>query len=344
MPQPPASAQPTVNLASSEAEAWSRYWDKGLLHACASSFANNHGGAIASFWREQLLKHSKPEQQVIDFGCGNGPIAMLLHDELSEAPRYLGVDHAELRPQWLARLRSEQRARIRFLAPQDFRHLPFEADSADWLVSQFGAEYGDLPLVLPEALRVLKPSGTLLWLIHHEDSLIVGQAKEESAHIDFLRGEGGLLELATALTEPFAMAKRARVVRQLNSNKQLIALRDRYNLCLDDLADRCGKSLVPDILLDTRDWVSQILQGSRSEGAKAAKQRLVELDSLLADSKERLRQLCKVAQSETSIRSALASVTSAASAGTAGALNFELKPLHEASATLAWTLKLAKSN
>jgi len=344
MPQPPASAQPTVKLASSEAEAWSRYWDKGLLHACASSFADNHGGAIASFWREQLLKHSKPEQQVIDFGCGNGPIAMLLHDELSEAPRYLGIDYAELRPQWLARLRSEQRARIRFLAPQDFRHLPFEADSADWLVSQFGAEYGDLPLVLPEALRVLKPSGTLLWLIHHEDSLIVGQAQEESAHIDFLRGEGGLIDLATALTEPLAMANRARVVRQLNSNKQLIALRDRYNLCLDNLADRCGKSLVPDILLDTRDWVSQILQGSRSEGAKVAKTRLVELDSLLADSKERLRQLCKVAQSETSIRSALASVTSAASAGTAGTLNFELKPLHEASATLAWTLKLAKSN
>jgi len=153
-----------------------------------------------------------------------------------------------------------------------------------------------------------------------------------------------LIELATGLTEPFAMAKRARVVRQLNNNKQVIALRDRYNLCLDDLADRCSKCLVPDILLDTRDWVSQILQGSRHEGAKAAKQRLVELDSLLADSKERLRQLCKVAQSETSMRGALASVTNAGSAGTASALNFELRQLQEASATLAWTLKLAKSN
>jgi 16S rRNA G1207 methylase RsmC len=79
-----------MSLGSREAEAWSRYWDKGLLHACAGSFANNHGGAIANFWREQLLKHCKPEQQVIDFGCGNGPIAMLLHDELSDAPRYLG--------------------------------------------------------------------------------------------------------------------------------------------------------------------------------------------------------------------------------------------------------------
>ncbi|NBU00792.1 MAG: class I SAM-dependent methyltransferase [Betaproteobacteria bacterium] len=156
-----------------EREAWSRYWNKGLLHACASSFSSSYGGAIATFWQDQLIRYCNADQQIIDFGCGNGPIAMLLCEGLQDLPRYLGIDYAELAPQWLNRLHEQQRTQIRFLSPQDFRNLPIEDNAADWLVSQFGAEYGGLQAALSEALRVLKPGGRLLWMVHHHDSIIV---------------------------------------------------------------------------------------------------------------------------------------------------------------------------
>lgn len=320
-----------------EREAWSRYWNKGLLHACASSFSSSYGGAIATFWQDQLIRYCNADQQIIDFGCGNGPIAMLLCEGLQDLPRYLGIDYAELAPQWLNRLHEQQRTQIRFLSPQDFRNLPIEDNAADWLVSQFGAEYGGLQAALSEALRVLKPGGRLLWMVHHHDSIIVRQAAEESGHIDFLCQPGGLIDLASKLLDPFSRATSAQAVRRLNANKRNIELRENYNVCLDLLSDRCASSHVPAILLDSRDWVSAIVQGSRTEGAKAAQQRLGELSGLLSDSKERLRQLRIAAQNEASMQHLFEPANASLAID---AMQREI--LYQGDEIIAWCLALSK--
>ena len=287
---------------SQACQAWSRYWLRGILESCAGSVEGSDSDSLVDFWKKNLLTVCSPDQVIVDFGCGNGPIAKLLANKLHESPSYIGIDYAELSPQWVQMLESKQKEKIRFLKGQDCRNPAIQPGTADWLVSQFGAEYAGLFEAVSAGFKILKPKGKLHWIIHHRDSLILRRAQEETKHIDFLRQENGLFELAESLIEPFASAASASKARQLNRNKHIRKQRDQYNQALDLLADRCATSSSPDLLLEARDWISQILQRSRIEGAANAKKRLIELDSLLSDSKERLRQLDAVAQTPATLR------------------------------------------
>ena len=63
----------------------------------------------------------------------------------------------------------------RFDGKVDLASLPFENDVFDGITSQFGIEYADRDAAIAEAVRVLKPFGRGLFLMHHAKSSI-GQA------------------------------------------------------------------------------------------------------------------------------------------------------------------------
>ena len=55
----------------------------------------------------------------------------------------------------------------------DCTHLPFNDNEFDLVVSQFGIEYADLDIAIPESLRVLKVNGSFSIVIHHEHSMVI---------------------------------------------------------------------------------------------------------------------------------------------------------------------------
>ena len=59
--------------------------------------------------------------------------------------------------------------------------LPFEDDSFDGAVSQFGFEYGDVVAGAAEMLRVVKKDGVIALMVHRGDGPIHGRDRDRVA-------------------------------------------------------------------------------------------------------------------------------------------------------------------
>jgi ubiquinone/menaquinone biosynthesis C-methylase UbiE len=156
---------------------WSAYWQQAdtLNSFAEGQAASGYHGELADFWQQQLAT-LPPSATLIDLGTGNGALALLLAEQKQQQAtnwRILAVDAADIQPQ---RLIASQPALatpfqlIRFLGHTRIEQLPCANASIDLLVSQFAFEYSDLSASLQEALRVLKPSGRLVAVMHSADT------------------------------------------------------------------------------------------------------------------------------------------------------------------------------
>ncbi len=122
------------------------------------------------FWRnhiEGILEEApRPAERILDLGCGPGNSTFVLAAKFGPEVKVVGVDISEKMLQRAeknaGRLPSEFRRRLEFVRA-DASELPFPADHFDLA---FGHSFlylvTDRKAVLSEALRVLKPGGTLM--------------------------------------------------------------------------------------------------------------------------------------------------------------------------------------
>jgi ubiquinone/menaquinone biosynthesis C-methylase UbiE len=100
---------------------------------------------------------------------------------------------------------------VEFIPNIDITKLPFKPCMFDAITSQFGLEYSALGLSTRELVRVLKPKGQFLFIMHHQDSEVVTPARSKVKEFDllfksdllarfesFLNGDICLQELNTA--------------------------------------------------------------------------------------------------------------------------------------------------
>jgi SAM-dependent methyltransferase len=108
----------------------------------------------------RLVRHAgiQPGQRVLDVACGTGVVSV------TAARLGAQVTGLDLTPELLAVAR--ENARIAAVAIEwhegDVEQLPFETDTFDVVVSQFGHMFAPRPEVaIAEMLRVLKPEGVI---------------------------------------------------------------------------------------------------------------------------------------------------------------------------------------
>lgn len=116
--------------------------------------------AITTVSAARLVKHAgiRTGQRVLDVGCGTG-VAAVTAAKLGA--RVTGLD---LTPELLVEAR--ENARIAMVEIEwhegDAEKLPFDANTFDLVISQFGHMFAPRPEVaIGEMLRVLKPGGTI---------------------------------------------------------------------------------------------------------------------------------------------------------------------------------------
>jgi len=108
----------------------------------------------------QLVKFAGVQsgQKVLDVACGTGVVAV------TAARRGAKVTALDLTPELLARARENaEMAQVSVEWHEgDVEQLPFEKDTFDVVVSQYGHMFAPRPgVALSEMLRVLKPGGTI---------------------------------------------------------------------------------------------------------------------------------------------------------------------------------------
>lgn len=250
---------------SARRAAWSAYWATGGLHSCVGSFDGNYGGAIAGFWRGVFARLPATPVRAIDLATGNGAIPLMLWEQRG-SPGGLSVDAVDLAQVAPAWHEPGKHAGIRFHAGVAMEALPFEDASFDLVTSQYGFEYARREEALAEALRVLKPGGSLALVMHHAGSVLVQVGRAELAHQDHLMAPHGLLDCAAAVIPWFAQARRGVDPGRF---PEAVAARAGYNVAIERLLARIAVVPAPDLLVETRDWTNQLLASVGTDPAPA---------------------------------------------------------------------------
>ncbi|WP_372763243.1 class I SAM-dependent methyltransferase, partial [Pseudoalteromonas sp.] len=163
---------------------WDHYWDSTNR---LSSFGDaetelGYPEEILTFW-ENYIRSKNNGCSYLDLATGKGALAIWLQSVLTKHHlngTVAGCDLANIAPSKITSNAAELNAAI---ATIDFKFntsleaLPYENNSFDVLVSQFGFEYSDWSKSLPEALRVLKNQGEIILMMHHPHSLITNDCK-----------------------------------------------------------------------------------------------------------------------------------------------------------------------
>jgi len=301
----------------SRSEVWSRYWARGALHSCATSFE--------SFW-QPIFSALPVDSQLLDIGCGNAPLAQLLCQR-KKIPQYLGIDLARPQPGWLESVTASQRARIFLQGGTPAEQLPCASASIDLVISQYGIEYSDLSRSLPELLRVLKPDGKIALVVHHQDSLPVRNARHELTHLDHLEAPAGLLALAAPMLACVALLGQPGGLERLRADPQALQIRRAYDRALALLDQRVSDGVAPDLLLEVRNHIVGWIAEAPRLGAERGGLQIARLRADLVDLRLRLQELIAAAQDERGIQKMATS------------LGADYAALHEQGELFGWSVQ-----
>jgi SAM-dependent methyltransferase len=256
------------NSGRARSEAWSNYWKSGALHSCISSYSGNYGGAIAEFW-SSVFGRLHEGSNVLDIATGNGALPKFLLDGFPDRfARVDAVDYSTVAPAWHDPVKA---GRITFHPNVEMERLPFEDRRFDAVVSQYGLEYGRRQESLEECLRVAKESAIFAFILHHADGILVRVAEQEVAHIDRLLTSDGLVSAAIRIV-PWLEATRKDP--SVGSDAEALKCRASYNESMSQLAEAIGASDVPDLLLESRERVHELVASARTIGAETVLEKL----------------------------------------------------------------------
>ncbi|MBB1440896.1 class I SAM-dependent methyltransferase [Shewanella sp. SG41-4] len=155
---------------------WSEHWQQGHTTSFGEALSGNYEGVLKSIW-EPVFNSLTDDFFVVDVGTGNGSLPLLLSDVLSTSEltgKVTGVDLADVH---LAKPVSQisNNIDISLMSNTCSENLPFESNTVDLYISQFGFEYSNVEKSLNEAVRVLKDNGQFVIVCHHNRSMILNR-------------------------------------------------------------------------------------------------------------------------------------------------------------------------
>jgi len=168
---------------------WQDYWQQGQLACClAVDLRAGYDGVLGKAWAT-FFETLADDATILDVCTGNGGAAILAAKAARSLGRtfdILGADLAAIEPMAYVRTEPDLMRSIRFEGGVDAAALPYENNSFDAVISQFGIEYAGLRRAGAEAARVLKSGGRLRFVVHATRGIAEEGARTELALVPTL--------------------------------------------------------------------------------------------------------------------------------------------------------------
>lgn len=174
---------------------WRDFWQMDRPESCMA--ANPATRQQIADWWQTCFRELENGARVLDVATGNGIV--LRHAAaaaVDTGKRYslVGIDLARIDPhRHLSDVPDDFRT-VEFHGGVSTEKLPFDDESFDVVVSQYGLEYAALDEALAQVGRVLRPGGELRALCHSPDSEVVIQNLDDVEQVDLLLARGGVIE------------------------------------------------------------------------------------------------------------------------------------------------------
>ncbi|MEX2495268.1 MAG: class I SAM-dependent methyltransferase [Woeseia sp.] len=150
---------------------WSAFWRSDQPRSCRSEAGDDAANALDGRWR-RFLRKLDDGARLLDLATGNGILAHLAATESGLRDTgfdVVAVDAANIDPANFVTSAATLLRKVRFHAETRLEELPFADSEFDAVVSQYGIEYSDTSRSVGEAIRVLRPGGSLCFLVHASD-------------------------------------------------------------------------------------------------------------------------------------------------------------------------------
>ena len=202
-----------------DTDAWSLYWQNNHQESCITPCNETDSTILIDIWQNFALD-LKPNFELLDLATGNGSVARRLIS-FNKHLKVTAVDQASIDPTKYVD-DNILLDNIQFVADVNIEKLPFEQNIFDAVTSQFGLEYSNLSLSIPELVRVLKQAGRFLFIMHHADSEVVGPAKLKVKEFNLIFESNLLHDFELFLSNNLSLEELNKTGEKLLNNPELI--------------------------------------------------------------------------------------------------------------------------
>jgi ubiquinone/menaquinone biosynthesis C-methylase UbiE len=247
-----------------EVSIWNEYWHFDRLSSFEAAGETNYRGDVADGWTGFF--GSLPNgSSILDLCTGNGAIAMMAAEEGRRGAkdfRIVAVDAADINPYLYVTKHRSELAAIDFRPATPVESLPWPTASFDAVVSQYGIEYSDLRLSIPELARVIAPTGKARLILHAAEGEVVQRSKRAIAEIDFLLREIDLAGKAQHCLRAVAKIER-NMDRSASAEGAARDSLDAFRTALHQTHQRIATASDPEILKNSGKMLDELFQRRR---------------------------------------------------------------------------------
>lgn len=151
---------------------WTYFWQKGAKASFLDDRSRLQTYQMRKFWFERM-DETDVKQPIVDVGTGNGIVVQWLTEYAEEKGKKLdvtGIDSAQINP---------PNKSLKLSGETDYEQFSLSGNKkVGVFVSHFGIEYGDLDSGLINLSSQLKRGGSLVALVHSEESVIYKKSLE----------------------------------------------------------------------------------------------------------------------------------------------------------------------
>jgi SAM-dependent methyltransferase len=270
-------------------DAWSNYWASGKTSTFGGLDDLASGQSLVELWGSYLGPISPGH--VLDVGCGNGSLGQIilqLAQQQISPIKVTGIDSAIL-PQL-----DHGTADLTLMGGTAVETLPFEAETFELIVSQFGFEYAAIDEALGEIYRTLKPSGKVLVIGHHRSSWVCRDSFDVIRQMKEAEDSALLISVERLLTRLNELKIAGQSPAQDETAEKLRAL---VNGTVKELEDSAKKHSNPGFTIQFLNSVMTLFKQGKGD-LEAHRDHLKEMSRSLFEYRERLDSQKNVARDD----------------------------------------------
>ncbi len=296
------------NESSPGTEHWDRYWAHGFVTSCATAFKGNYEGNVRGLW-EDFFATLEPQSKILDIGTGNGAIAIIATEtgkRQKKAFTVHGVDQAKINPAAILAQRPALLGDITFHSQTPAEKTPFPDGYFQAVAGQYALEYTPVEATIAELGRITAPGARGLFVIHHDDSIVLTVTREELGTARMLLSEGDLFERTRDVVRSVAPANTPEKKQALMRDTLAQQRSDAFNRAAALVNDALRVTTQPEMLQTALGHVGEALKNCSQWGLEQSLNYLDGAENDIKANIERLRDLVRVSSSPDRVEEILA--------------------------------------
>ena len=280
-------------------EHWDRYWAHGFVTSCAVAFKGNYEGNVRGLW-EDFFAALESQSNILDIGTGNGAIAIIAAEiglRKKKAFAIHGVDQAKINPAAILGQRPGLLGAITFHSQTPAEKTPFSDASFQAITGQYALEYTPVETTIAELSRIAAPGAQGMFVIHHDDSIVLTVTREELRTAGVLFSQADLFEQTREVVRSVAPANTPEKKQALIRDSLAQRRRDAFNRAAALVTDALTNTTQPEMLQTALGHVGEALKNCAQWGLEQSLTYLDGADNDIKANIERLRDLIRVSSS-----------------------------------------------